>query len=150
MKKHFEALKFLRKSNELFLAEKERMVYEDEDDANQKDEKTLMSFKTNFIISYYNIAFQLQQVARREEALEVVTQGKQFSEMELGEGHQLTYELGRLSDQLILELSKNRAMKTRGTNTTLISKKMDTYNEYKNWMNANQVQGVEYPLDNTG
>ena len=71
MKKHFEALKFLRKANELFLAEKERMVYEDEESEEKMDEKSLMSFKINFIISYYNIAFQLQQVARRDEALEV-------------------------------------------------------------------------------
>jgi hypothetical protein len=126
------------------------MVYEDDEDTNARDERSLMSFKTNFIISYYNIAFQLQQVARRDEALEVVTQGRQFSEMELGENHQLTYELGRLSDQLVEELTKNAAMKHRPGGTLLGRKKMETYNEYKNWMNANQVQGIEYNLDNTG
>jgi len=127
------------------------MVYEDESEGDEKmDEKSLMSFKINFIISYYNIAFQLQQVARRDEALEVVTQGKQFAEMELGPQHQLTFELDRLSEQLMTELSKNKSMKTNTNNTLLGARKNQINNEYKNWMSANQVQGIEYSLDNTG
>lgn len=151
MKKHFEALKFLRKANELFLAEKERMVYEDDDDNTEKDERSIMSFKTNFIISYYNIAFQLQRIARREEALEVVTQGKQFSEMELGVDHQLTYELAKLSEQLENELQRNRLRKNKMTvDGKAVGLKNEKYNEYKDWMSANKVCGMEYSLDDTG
>lgn len=118
MKKHIESLKFLKKANELFLAEKERMIYEDDESTTgKKDDRNLMSFKTNFIISYYNIAFQMQQLARREDALEIVNQGRQFSEMELGEDHQLTYELNRLGDQLVDELNKNKKMKDKTGNT---------------------------------
>ena len=64
--------------------------------------------------------------------------------MELGPNHQLSFELEKLGEQLTEELSKNKGMKGKTNNTLLGNKKNQVYNEYKNWMNANQVQGIEY------
>ena len=92
MGKHADALKFAKKANLMYLKAKEKQL---EDEAGSQD----VSFHTNFIISFFNIATELLNLGRRREAKDIYRQGWEFSKIELGEDHQLTQKLREISEE---------------------------------------------------
>lgn len=129
LSKHHDALKFAKKANFIYLKHKEDYMSTDQapgqdpeaslgQQAGQGDtdlgttlpalpngaltagSRDPFTIKTNFIISFINMATELQYIGRRTEASQVYHQGYEFSVMELGPQHHCTLMLQQINSKL--------------------------------------------------
>lgn len=94
--KHSESLKFAKKANSLFLQQKENSLISlspSDESQSSKD-----SFRRNFIISFFNMATELQALGKRRDANTVYAQGYEFAMMDLGPAHPLTKTLKEIME----------------------------------------------------
>lgn len=108
------------------------MTKSETEESNRSEE----TFKTNFIISFFNMATELQILGMRSQASEMYLQGLEFSVMDLGSSHPLTEKL--LEIKKTIEDESNKSTRQRSSRSTTLS----MFNEHSRGANESALKAI--------
>lgn len=141
--KHKESLKFAKQANALYLKLKEeKLSTKTEQDSHTPAEET---FRTNFIISFFNMATELQILGMRGQANDMYIQGHEFAMMDLGPAHPLTEKLWDIKQSIDKDAHKvSRQRSSRSTTQSSFNEQGRTTNSsaFKAYQNNSKKSSV--------